>query len=85
MPDKSKLIQEIMAVDFVITDLNLYLNTHPCDMRAINLFNCNVQKSLALKDIFQKYYGPITMGRFQSKCPWQWIEEPWPWEKGGNQ
>lgn len=77
---KEALMNEIMALNFSIIDLNLYLNTHPCDRTAINYYNLYVQKYMMLVDRFQKMFGPITMGTFQSRCPWQWVENEWPWE-----
>jgi spore coat protein JB len=32
-----------------------------------------------LKEEYQKKYAPLTH-EIVSKCPWEWIEEPWPWE-----
>ncbi|MDI9567637.1 MAG: spore coat protein CotJB [Bacillota bacterium] len=35
----------------------------------------------ALRQEYQECYGPlIHFGHGFSKFPWQWIEEPWPWE-----
>ena len=33
--NKFKLLEQIMSIDFMIVDLNLYLNTHPMDKEAI--------------------------------------------------
>jgi len=76
---RERLLNELMAADFTLIDLNLYLNTHPYDQRAISLFNSNVQRAKALRQNFERLYGPLTP-MTQSKCPWQWIEDPWPWQ-----
>ncbi len=81
---KDALMKEIMSVDFALTELILYLDTHPYDVRALTLYNMYVQRSLMLKNAYQMRYGPIAAGLGPSSCPWQWTEQPWPWEKGGN-
>lgn len=79
--NREKLLKEIMAADFMLIDLNLYLDTHPNDQRAIMLYNQWVQQSMLLKQNYQRMYGPLTQNMFQSKCPWQWIQSPWPWQR----
>ena len=37
--DRLELLKEIMAVDFSLVELNLYLDTHPLDQRALRLHN----------------------------------------------
>jgi len=40
-PNQAQLLKEVIAADFTLIDLNLYLNTHPYDQNAIMLFyNC---------------------------------------------
>jgi len=73
----------LMAVDFTLLDLNLYLNTHPYDTRALNLYNSNVQKAMMLRNQYQNMFGPLNQRAF-SGSPWQWINEPWPWENRGG-
>jgi spore coat protein JB len=77
---REKLLQELMAVDFTLVDLNLYLNTHPCDQRAIAMYNSNVQKSRMLRDAYERMYGPLSPRSPSSRTAWKWINSPWPWE-----
>lgn len=78
--NRERLMKEIMASDFTVIDLHLYLNTHPYDQRAIMLYNSNAQRSKMLRDQYERTYGPITALMSYSTCPWQWIQSPWPWE-----
>jgi spore coat protein JB len=80
---KNELLRQIMAYDFSIIDLHLYLNTHPADQRAITLYNQYVQTVMMLRNQYQATYGPLLMNNFTSRCPWQWIENAFPWERGG--
>jgi spore coat protein JB len=76
-----ELLHEIQQIDFVILELNLYLNTHPNDQMAIAQYNECVQKSMHLKKNFEAIYGPLTsFGYSYSKVPWQWNKAPWPWQ-----
>lgn len=78
--NKAQLLREVMAADFTLIDLNLYLNTHPCDQNTITLFNNCVQRARMLRNEYERLYGPLTALNSTSKCPWQWINSPWPWE-----
>lgn len=76
-----QLMEEIQQVDFVLVELNLYLDTHPTDHKAINQYNEFTQRSMALKSKFQSLFGPLThFGHSFSTYPWTWEEAPWPWQ-----
>lgn len=77
--ERLEMLKEIMALDFSNVELNLYLDTHPMDQRALAIRNDYIMKTKKLKEEYEKKYAPLT-AEFVSKCPWQWIEEPWPWE-----
>jgi spore coat protein JB len=79
--NREKLLEEVMAADFYLVELNLYLDTHPCDQNAINLLNQSIQRARMIRDNYERFYGPLTALNSFSKYPYQWIESPWPWEK----
>ncbi len=79
--NRERLLREIMAVDFSIIELNLYLDTHPNDMNALMLYNNYVQRSRMLRQRFESMYGPLNALMSTSRYPWQWIQGPWPWER----
>lgn len=84
-PDKMSLKKEIMALNFAINDLTLYLDTHPNDSRAINLHHQYAEKLNQLTDKYEELYGPLTINFSSSNSNrWAWSEEPWPWERGAN-
>lgn len=78
--NREKLLKEVMAADFTIIDLHLYLNTHPYDQRALTLYNNSVQRAMVLRNQYERIYGPLNAQYSTSAYPWQWIEDPWPWE-----
>jgi spore coat protein JB len=76
-----KLLHELQAIDFVLVELTLYLDTHPCDEQALCQFNQNAQKRQELACKFEMAYGPLLQyGHSYSQYPWQWVESPWPWQ-----
>jgi len=58
--DGLELLKEIMAVDFSMVELNLYLDTHPMDQRALRLHNEYVIKYKMLKDKYEQDCAPLT-------------------------
>ncbi|MBO5147704.1 MAG: spore coat protein CotJB [Clostridia bacterium] len=80
--DKDKLKHEIMALDFALADLKLYLNTHPDCVKSIELFNSIVEKRKVLFDTYQSLYGPLIAEMYSgSEGSWDWVESPWPWNR----
>lgn len=79
--NRDMMLKELMAADFLLIDLGLYLNTHPYEQNAINLYNQNFKRAKVLRENYERLFGPLTLLNC-SKCPWQWIQGPWPWEKG---
>ncbi len=76
---REKLLKDVMAADFTAIDLHLYLNTHPCDCRALMIYIFSVQRANQLRDYFEQMYGPLTAAASKT-YPWPWINNPWPWE-----
>jgi spore coat protein JB len=74
-----KMLKEVMAADFAAIDLQLYLNTHPYDRRALTVYMSNARRAKMLMENFERMYGPITAIASNS-YPWPWIENPWPWD-----
>ena len=80
--NRQEMLQEIMEYKFSLNELGLYLDTHPCDEKALAIHNEYSKKSKMLCDKYQKIYGPLTMDYPCNK--WRWLEMPWPWEKEAN-
>ena len=77
---RKEMADKIKAYGFAITDISLYLDTHPEDEKALCLHRNYCKKLKELKDAYQKMYGPLTI---EYPCKkWRWLEEPWPWERG---
>lgn len=77
---REELAMKIKEYQFAVTDISLYLNTHPDDEKALCLHREYTKKLKELRDKYQKVYGPLTIEYPCNK--WRWLEEPWPWERG---
>ena len=75
------MLRRIQEIEFACVELNLYLDTHPTDQRALMDYNAYTCQLIMLKRQYESMYGPMTnFGTAQSQYPWQWINDPWPWE-----
>ncbi|MCM3173270.1 MULTISPECIES: spore coat protein CotJB [unclassified Paenibacillus] len=76
-----ELLEELQALDFVLVELNLYLDTHPGDYQSIEQYNKFSQERMRVAQEFQQLYGPLmNFGHAFSKYPWEWSQTPWPWQ-----
>ncbi len=79
---KRSLMQQITECEFICIDINLYLDTHPNDARALSDYNCYAQQLRALKDMYEKDFGPISnFGNSVSRDSWKWNTQPFPWHQ----
>ncbi|SET33213.1 spore coat protein JB [Natronincola peptidivorans] len=82
MKERMVLMRQIQDVEFALTELQLYLDTHPFDQKALMDFNCYSQQLLMLKQSYEMAYGPLlSYGFSPSPYPWKWLDSPWPWEE----
>ena len=76
---RESMLNEIKCLQFAITEIALYLDTHPEDERALCLHRKYARELKDLQDKYQKVYGPLTINYPCNK--WRWLEMPWPWER----
>lgn len=81
---KFEMLKQITALGLATIDLHLYLNTHPMDQEALIKHNTFMMQSKMLKDNYERCYGMLSAHDSVSPYPWQWIDEPWPWEYDAN-
>lgn len=80
-PEYYQMLEEIQAVDFVILELALYLDTHPSDQQALHQYNQFAQYSKQIKKNFSEKFGPLLQGTVtHSNENWSWGSGPWPWQ-----
>lgn len=78
---KEELLYNILMHKFILTELNLYLDTNPNNMEMINLYKKYLIDEKKLCNEFEKSYGPLTIDSENlGTNSWNWIKSPWPWE-----
>ena len=77
---KHELENKIMEYKFAANDMALFLDTHPCNEKALKLHNEYVEKLDEYKEKYKKEYGPLTI--YDETTSWsKWVYEKWPWER----
>lgn len=71
---------ELMALQFVIKELQLYLDTHPDDREAFKAMQETIRLEKDGRSRYIKKYGPLTVGDLEYSSSYDWTESPWPWE-----
>ena len=75
---------ELMALDFAIDELGLYLVTHADDQEALQLYWSYIKLAKEGRKKYQQIYGPLLQRDLTPEDGYSWLKDPWPWEKGGN-
>ena len=79
--DRDTMLMKLSEFDFAALDLQLFLDTHPADKKAIEQYNMTVDAAGKMRADFEKNFGPLTSFRLPSNPDkFTWIESPWPWE-----
>lgn len=76
---------ELMALDFVALELQLYLDTHENDEEAFRLLQSALKLSSEAQSKFASLYGPITSADLSSSKAFTWLKNPWPWDYSANE
>ncbi len=71
---------ELMAMDFALGELGLYLDTHPGDTEAVEVFNTYLKMYDELRRRYEQMYGPMTNRSHIPSKYYDWIKSPWPWD-----
>ncbi|WP_295219518.1 spore coat protein CotJB [Ruminococcus sp.] len=84
MHEKQKLLSMIRKYDFVLYELQLYLDTHPHSPEALRMWkNYQSMRQKAVSS-YVRQFGPIQPMQAEGNDSWDWVKGPWPWEKEAN-
>ena len=75
---------ELMALDFAVAELGLYLDTHKDDQEAFALYQNYVALYQEGKVKYEKQYGPLEQTSAAQGNRYNWLENPWPWDYVGG-
>lgn len=84
MNERNELMLKLQQYDFMLYDLQLYLNSHPMCPEGRAKF----RKYKELRDeIVRKLNENSIIVRAEdtdTESGWCWIDNPWPWEREAN-
>ena len=80
MTERDILLRKIATADFAVTDLQIFLNTHPNNREIAEKLLHYQEKSALLKQQYEQKYGSLTASLSENQNRWNWISSPWPWE-----
>lgn len=75
-------LAELMALDFVVQELKLYLDTHADDREAFETLQTCLRLSAEGRARYTALYGPVTIQDMADAASYDWIRAPWPWQRG---
>lgn len=75
------MLYDLQAIDFVLVELTLYLDTHPGDTAVLRQYEECSRKRTHLATEFEKKFGPLKhFGQSLAGDPAKWATTPWPWQ-----
>ena len=77
---REELLLNVLRYDFVLTELNLYLDIYPKDRNMINLYNQYLEEKKRACFEYTKNLGPLSLDDQSYNKSWSWLQSPWPWE-----
>lgn len=84
MNERRELLRAVDQYSFAMYDLQLYLDTHPHSMEAMNRYRKYKALKKSAEEKYVRLYGPLKAEQAAVSDSWNWKDSPWPWEKEGN-
>ena len=75
---------ELQTLGFVLQELALYLDTHPDDKEALEVYH-NYQTMYHKGMMEYNEESPLKHGLPAKGDRYRWLDDPWPWEYAANQ
>lgn len=76
-----ELLEQIAQCEFILIDINLFLDTHPQNERALADYNGYAEQLAHMKKLYQEQFGPLeNFGNSINRCEtnWLWNEQSFP-------
>ena len=78
-------LAELQALEFVVLELGIYLDTHPNDAEAFAMFKQYAAMEKAARAAYESRFGPLTKGSAATGDRYRWLQDPWPWNYQQNE
>jgi len=73
-------LAELMALDFVLQELALYLDTHQNDTEAFETWKTFTKLAKDGRKRYVETCGPVGRKDTAMFSSWVWPDDPWPWD-----
>lgn len=77
MENRCKLLRDLSSAQFAAWELHLYLDTHECDKKALQMQRQYAEIAQRIKREYEELYGPLVTASGSGAA---WLSDPWPWE-----
>ncbi len=77
-------LTEMMAIDFVAKELELYLDTHADDSEAFEMYQAFLALKKEARERYVRMFGPVTQSDMLGMNCYSWLNDPWPWDYQSN-
>ena len=81
-PEVSTPLRELMALDFVVDELELYLDTHCDDEEAFESYQKYLELAKEGRRRYVELYGPLQQTDMLGMKKYVWLEGLGPWDYG---
>ena len=78
-------LAELQALEFVVLELGIYLDTHPEDEEAFQLYRQYVAMERSAKAAYEDANGPLMKDSTANYESYRWLRDPWPWNFQQNE
>jgi spore coat protein JB len=78
--EQRDLLEKLQEIDFVLVELNLYLDTHPRDEQAREQYHDYARKRRKIAREYEEHFGPLMHFGQSRSTSRAWQKGPWPWE-----
>ena len=78
-------LSEVQVLAFAVQELALYLDTHPEDTEALELYRQYQQLYQKVSQAYEREKRPLNHAAPGQGDTYAWLDDPWPWEYGHNQ
>lgn len=73
-------LAELQALEFVLLELGLYLDTHQGDAEAFELYKQYAALEREARSKYEAAHGPLFQTATANSKTWgAWLADPWPW------
>lgn len=77
-------LNELQTLGFALVELGEYLDTHPDDSEAFDMFRSYADLYKKGRTEYEKMHGPLMQRAAADADSYTWLQDPWPWEFAAN-